>query len=320
MKKLNRPVQLHFSGDWGDAGLHRIAGWISSRLINECAPPHTRTAIWSGAGGFDAAFAVGRGDVHIGLSTPVSFLRMAFEGLGPFADEPFPGLRGLGVIPQDDRLIAVVRKSLGFTSFEDIRRARPALRVALSPDDGRLQYGFAAHAVLAAHGLPREELAGWGGTFLEAERPDGVVAFGIKGEADLVIHEAIMAPWWHQLMESGDFVILPFEDEALQGLESEYRMKRDVLKAGALPTVETDTPVLDFRDFAIFTREDLPDDVAYVIAQIIVETRHRLEAMYAHIPANRCQVTYPIEPRKVPLTDIPLHPGAERYYREAGLL
>ena len=51
-----------------------------------------------------------------------------------------------------------------------------------------------------------------------------------------------------------------------------------------------------------------------------METRGRLEAMYAHIPANRSALTYPIDAETIPLTGIPLHPGAERYYREAGLL
>lgn len=129
--ELNRPVTLSFITDWGDAGLHRMAGRISSELVRRW-PPHRRTAIWNGLGGFDASFAVGRGEVQIGLQTPVSFLRMAVDGKGPFVKEPLAALRGLGAMPQNDRLIAVARKSLGITSFEDLRRERPAVRIVLS--------------------------------------------------------------------------------------------------------------------------------------------------------------------------------------------
>lgn len=316
---LDYPIQLHFIADWGVAGLHRIAGWLSAEVLSR-TPQRTRTAIWNGLGGTDAAFAVGRGEAQIGLATPVSFCRMAVEGLGPFACEPMPHLRGLGVLPQDDRMIAVARKSLGISSFEDIRRTRPALRIAASPENGHLHYGIAAHAVLAAHGLSRDVITGWGGEFLEGDKPNEVTGFGTRGEADIVIQEAVMAPYWHEMMDSDDFVILPFEDAALDLLEAKYRMKRAVFTAGRLRGIDVDSQALEFSDFLVFGRADLPEDVAELIASILVEGRHRLEAMYAHIPSNRSALTYPIDPVKIPLTDIPLHPGAERYYREAGLM
>lgn len=83
------------------------------------------------------------------------------------------------------------------------------------------------------------------------------------------------------------------------------------------------TPIRKCRIFAIsqFAPATIfPEDVAYLIAKILVETRHRLEGMFAHIPSNRSALTYPIEPARIPETQIPLHPGAERYYREAGLI
>lgn len=318
-RTLDHPLHLHFIADWGVAGLHRIAGWLSDEVLQR-TPKHTRTAIWNGVGGSDAAFAVGRGEVQIGLSTPVSFARMALEGLGPFAHEPMPYLRGLGVLPQDDRLIAVARKSLGIFSFKDIRQTQPALRIAASRGDGNLHYGIAAHAVLEAHGLSRDVIERWGGLFLEADKPGEVTAFGTRGEADIVIQEATMAPYWHEMMESDDFVVLPFENAALDFLDAKYRMKRATLSAGSLRGVDADAQVLEFSDFLVFGRVDLPEDVAHMIASILVETRHRLEAMYAHIPSNRSALTYPIRPEKIPLTGIPLHPGAARYYRQAGLL
>jgi TRAP-type uncharacterized transport system substrate-binding protein len=50
------------------------------------------------------------------------------------------------------------------------------------------------------------------------------------------------------------------------------------------------------------------------------ERREAIERQYAHIPPHRSPVTYPLDPVKIAQTSIPLHPGAERYYRDAGVL
>ena len=77
---------------------------------------------------------------------------------------------------------------------------------------------------------------------------------------------------------------------------------------------------LDFSDFLLFCRDDFPDDVAYVIAALLCETPEILEAQYRHIPPKDSPVTYPLQPRKIAATPIPLAAGAERYYREHGYL
>jgi hypothetical protein len=51
-----------------------------------------------------------------------------------------------------------------------------------------------------------------------------------------------------------------------------------------------------------------------------VETRDLIEVQYRHLAPERSPITYPLEPKKMAQTPFPLHPGAERYYREAGLL
>jgi TRAP-type uncharacterized transport system substrate-binding protein len=64
----------------------------------------------------------------------------------------------------------------------------------------------------------------------------------------------------------------------------------------------------------------MPDDVAYLIAWCMCETREGIERTYRHIPPERSPLSYPLEPRKIASTSIPLHPGAAAYYRDAGVL
>ena len=77
---------------------------------------------------------------------------------------------------------------------------------------------------------------------------------------------------------------------------------------------------LDFSDFLVMVRADMPEDVAYLITWCMGETRAVLEAQYRHIPPERSPVSYPLDPAKMARTPIPLHPGAARYYGEHGHL
>jgi uncharacterized protein len=71
----------------------------------------------------------------------------------------------------------------------------------------------------------------------------------------------------------------------------------------------------------VIVRDDMSEDVAYRIASVMVEERAELEARYRHLPPERSPMTYPIDPYKMwQGIGAPLHPGAERYYREHGYM
>jgi TRAP-type uncharacterized transport system substrate-binding protein len=68
----------------------------------------------------------------------------------------------------------------------------------------------------------------------------------------------------------------------------------------------------------LVTTDALPDDVAYVLAWASIEEFGVLQHMYAHLTPERSPISYPVDPRLAARTPIPLHPGAERYFRKAG--
>jgi hypothetical protein len=50
----------------------------------------------------------------------------------------------------------------------------------------------------------------------------------------------------------------------------------------------------------------------------VVETRHALEAQYAHLPQDHSPVTYPLVPADLARAPVPLHPAAARAYADCG--
>ncbi len=304
---ISRSLTLHLKGDWGTANLHRVCGWLSQELTDRCGP-HTRVAIWNGRGFVDSVRAVGRGEVHVALTTPAAFATAALDGSGIYDGEAYPELRALAVIPQRDRLVVAVHKSLHINTFADLREQKPQLVLATSVGDGVNHVGMAARALLDRAGV---DVIGWGGQFLCDERPFDSFDHVIAGHANAVVHEAVMLPQWQQI--GREFAFLEVEQDVLDELWADFRWPAATVEDGYFGQ-HGGFQTLDFSDFLVLSRTDLPEDVAYAIAWVLGETREVIEQQYRHLPPERSPITYPLDPHAMGITAIPLHPGAARYY------
>lgn len=316
--RLDRAITLHMQGDWGVANLHRICGWLSAGL-GERTAAGSRFAIWNGRGGTDSIKAVAEKEVDLALFVPAGFAATVLNRRGLYEGEGIENLRALATMPQDDRLVLAVDSSYGFTTLDDIRRAKPPLRLATSPDDGVNTVGFAAARLLAAAGLSRSDIESWGGAILEGEAPGHVIPRATRGEADAVLFEAIMTPWWDDLLEARDMTFVAIDGGVLDDLERRYGWRRGTVRAGHFRGQHDAFETLDFSDFLMIARDDMPDDLAYLLAWHMCENRDGIERQYRHLPPDRSPLTYPLDPAKMARTAIPLHDGAARYYAEAGV-
>lgn len=314
-----RALQLRFQGDWGSVNLTRICGWLASEL-GDRAGAGTRSTIRTGRGMGDNLVAVGRNEVDIAVSTPAQFARLARAGKGPFADEAFPGLRAVGTVPHYDALLTALPAGLGIRSFAELREREPALRWVMSPDDGESFMGLGADLVLRASGISPEDLVSWGGELIYRERPDECVAEVVAGRANAIIHEAIMTRWWSDMAEAVDLCFLSLSGDAVEELRSELSLETIKVPAGYLKGMSEDTVAIDFSGWMVVVREDLRDDVAALLATILAETADSFEAQYRHIPVRFSPLDYPITAERLANTPIPLHPGAEGYYRSRDAL
>ena len=317
--KIDRSVTLHFKGDWGRANLHRALGWLGYELC-KLAGPHTRFAIWNGRSGLDNLQAVGRGEIDVSLVVPVSFVPMAVQGKGRFAGESFPHVRALGYVPQNDRMVMAVRSDLGIRTFEDIRAKKVPLRIAAGLDDGVSFMGLAAQMLMEANGIPRVELQSWGGRYLEYEEPRNCTAAVLRGDADAIIQEAVMNTYWTELADKVDLNFLPVTPTVREHFAREFNVPTATLPKGYLRGIDHEMEFLDFSHFLLVTTTDLAEDIAYAISWSLIERFSTLQGMYSHLPPERSAVTYPIKPKEACRTLIPLHPGSERYFRDAGHL
>jgi hypothetical protein len=297
--RLRRPVTLAFRGDWGQANMHRICGWLAQE-IGDRSPPGSQFAIWSGRGGADQIAALHAGQADIAVVTPAAAVPLLRPG----------GLCALGAIGQRDRLVAVADAALPVSTAADLAAVAGSVTVATCPDDGVNLIGFAAHKALRLAGADTEKLS-----FRYDERPFPAISAFADGDADVLITEAIMMPQWQRIAAKRPVRYLPWGDEVLTAFADEGWPSATV-EAGYLPGLAQDLRTLDFSDFALLCPLTLADEVAYLAVWCMVKTRHALEAQYAHLPPDHSPVTYPLVPADMARTPVPLHPAAAHAYAD----
>ena len=261
--------------------------------------------------GVNGARLVGSKKLDIAWLNPSVIATMAYLGKGPFR-RSLP-LRALAVFPSWDRLVVAVSGELGVRSLDELIEKRPALTVSVADNDC---VNFAIRALLKAHGLKLEHFVEWGGTVDPVARPsnprrrEGITS----GKLQLVIDEGLDS--WGQLALEHGMTFLPLSQKALTRLER-YGFRRARLAGGRLQgNIDGATEVIDYSGWPIVTHAGFPEELAYHFAAVLDRIREEIPYDCDRIPptSSLCRDT-----EEGPL-DIPLHPGAERYYREKGYL
>lgn len=269
-------------------------------------------------GDFLTPQAVANKDADVGFVTPPACVTMAYRGIGPYAKK-MENLRAVGALPHDDRMMWAVPAESNIQSIKDMKNH--PLRLVIPDKDFPVR--FAVDRVLEAYGMSVDDLKHHGWQIIEESHCLKIPTFVIEGKADALIHEGRKTPGWLELGRKRLLRYLPIDEPILLDLENRYGYKRAVLSKGMFPGIEGDVPCVDFSDWLLFTREDMPDDFIYLMTKIFVEKRERLfEFHFRNIPIEACNLTCPIDPKQVwkNVGEIPIHRGAERYYKEHGYM
>ena len=266
-------------------------------------------------------YAVGKHDVDFAITTPPVNAVLASRGLAYF-DQAYSGLRAIAVFPQNDWVTCIADAGLGVSSFGEIREQRLAVRIATNPIGEENGVSFLVEQMFRAHGITPADIAGWGGGFVEVGGAPEAARAVLEGRADIACHEYWKA--FYRLTDGKDVNFLPVTEEALNYLESSFGYRRNLIPKDVYGPGKPaqDVPAVDYSDWLVLTHANVPDRLAYLAAKVAVEDRvGGFEVLYRGRPERQRSADIPLDPEKMwRNTGVELHPGAARYYREAGLM
>ena len=291
-------------GTGGVSGVYYPTGGAICRLVNQtrketglgCSVEATGGSVYNietiRSGGL--AFGIAQSDTQA----------YAFEGTDRFADKgPFTELRSVFSL-YPEAFTVVARADAGIRSFDDLKGKRVNIG---NPGSGQRN---TMDVVMAAKGWTAADFA----LVAELKATDQSAAL-CDGQIDAMV--AVVGHPAGSIQDptaACDAVIVPVTGPEIDKLVDEFSFyRRAVIPAGLYRG--TDAAVDTFGVGAtLITSAAVPEDMVYQVVRTVFENFDQFKAMHPAFGTLDKQ-----EMVSAALT-APLHPGAARYYREAGLL
>ena len=319
----NGKTHLVFAGV--TANFPRIAVWLFQGFFQTLPRGSFRgDVMYLGDGAVTATKRVCDGQTHFAITTPAAVATMFHKGVG-LSTTPCPQLRGIFKLPQRDPLILAVREDLGIHSFEEAIEKKIPIKMSTVQDSIRA-VGWLYPEFLKAYGTTEAEVESWGGQRIGADLGGQAIAKVSSGEANFLLHEGDVPiqPAWRELNQKIPMRILTISDSVIDQLRQYGFTKYDqVLRRGQYPGVREDVTTMDYSDWIVVGDASVPDDIVYTMAQIAVERKSDFENQYRDmLPAGSKEMgQYVADPKEMwKDLGVPLHPGAEKYFKEKGLM
>ncbi len=301
-----QPVTLAFATlDTGSAWY--VYGATMAELLRKTLPPGSNIDVKPRAGGVGNPRLVAKNETPLGLGFTVTN-RWASEGKEAY-DTKLDNLRGLVGGLDTYYLVAVAARKLPIASIRDIKDKKVPIRM-FTQSVGSLGE-FAGRQLLRAAGVSYADIKGWGGSTQHVGYNVIVDAFR-DGRADVLF--AVVTPKHPSVSEivtSVEVKFIGLDPATIAALAplgyNAATMPADTFKGQMEPVRTVGFPTV------LITNKELAEPIAYTVTKTIVDNKDALVRGHAGLVEFDPKTAW--QPEKV---GIPLHPGAERVYREKG--
>ena len=290
-------------GTAGVGGMNYPVGMAMAKIWNANIKDMKAVAIAT-AGAVQNIDMIRTEDIEVAVCRANEAYR-AFNGIEKYEGKPHTWLRALTGGVMFDAKTVVALKDEGIKSISDFK----GKRVAVGPvgSGGELD----AREILAAYGLTYKDITP---EYVEASQAVDMMSDGLIQGAILGFTPGASAI--SELMVTNKVVILPIEEDGYQALKKiNPLIDKRVLKAGTYPNQDYDVETCGDPADLIITREDIPEDLVFQMTKSLYENLEGVRSVAAAVRGFGPDLV--AEPDKML---IPYHPGALKYFKEAGIL
>lgn len=232
----------------------------------------------------------------------------AFNGLGQYEDKQ-DNIAGVAVF-YSSPLQFVVRTDKGVKTFDDFILNKIPLKLSLSSKSGNSEVAF--YNLVAEYGLTKEDLEGWGCELHSIPLTDSADAFNDGIVDGLFIMASVPTPTLIKMGTNADVTMVSISEEKIEAMAENHGFSKFVVPAGSY-TYQTE----DINSFNTYTMIcaslDTSDEHVYKVTKSLIENIEYLKTIHSSLEDISTE-SFLIN------MGIPLHPGAEKYYKEFGLI
>ena len=240
--------------------------------------------------------------------TSGSSVQWMYEGSHDYAkDGGHKELRLIARVDVANYAVMMVKASTAITHLRQIKEKRLPVRVITTESTGNMP-------ILKYYGITKKELESWGGSYVRfvGTLPEDPDAFDVVIMNNLYLGGAPEMRPYYLITAKYDMRFLPMPQDLRENMVKDVGGQLVNIPTALFRGVNAPVPSVGTSARAVYAKQDLSADFAYTIAKSLDENRELFR--WTHVP-----FTY--DSRLVTkLSPVPLHSGAERYYREVGYL
>lgn len=242
-----------------------------------------------------------QGEAQVAL-TPTGTLYEGYNGEASFNGNKVENVRILaGLYPNVNHLVA--RKGAGIESIGDIAGKRIVPGATGSATEIETQRAMEAYDV-DYEALSKDFVGFTEATDLMRNKQTDV-AMVMAGVPTSAVTE---------MLSTANGMLLPYSEEAVQKLKEKYPWTMEyTIAANSYENQPEDVLTVAQNNFLVATA-DMPDEVAYDLVKSLWEGLEELKGSHAVIEQ------FDVQKALEGTSGIPIHPGAEKYYKEIGVL
>jgi TRAP-type uncharacterized transport system substrate-binding protein len=245
-----------------------------------------------------------KGPIDFGISAAAR-VQWAYKGVFDYEEEgPRRSLRHVAFIEHPGYHLIAAKKSLGIKDLGEIAKRKMKVKV-MTPNDALTR------PVLEYYGITKDKVESWGGAFVSQE-PSGCDDFDVIVYRNVHLCNIPETRGFYRVTIEHELVYFDMPDDLRKQIADRFELKLVNLPRALFRGVDRPIKTVGRSGTVVYARDDTPDDFAYLLAKSIDEQRDML--LWTNMPLS-------VDPRTVAhLPGVPLHPGAERYYKEVGYL
>lgn len=234
----------------------------------------------------------------------------AYAGAAPY-DKAYSDLRVVTALNNKAAFQFLTRDKSGITSFDQIREQKYPLKVSVNKKGSMME--LAGKAVLNAYGITYADIEKWGGK-VYYEAFNNSVPMIKTGALDAIVGiPEYPSSAYLEIASNVDVHILALSTDVIEKVSKNLGgVRRGIVPANTYPFLKNDLSTF-VTSLVVVASTSQPDDLVYGVVKAFHDNLSYYRSTYGSVNdfTSKDMTVY---------RSIPFHPGAEKFYKEVGLI
>ncbi|MGE0743637.1 MAG: TAXI family TRAP transporter solute-binding subunit [Rhodospirillales bacterium] len=310
----NKPIS--FSVDGGSAtGYFKVVAEAINAIIREVYPGSDATYKPGAPAGGILNIATGKSDiVYTGGPPEIAY---AMEGKAPFQASLKGKFLWVAKLHNGLTIHSFATKEwsdkTGVKTYKDLAAKKPAVRLGVNQLATMQSYISGPVAIFKQYGIADKDIEAWGGSFFRSNIATNLEAFR-DGKIDAIINGAFVpTATITDIARSREMVWIGGDEAEMKKAAAEWGIDQIVIPKDAYPFLTKDEPTTTVWN-VMLAGQHVSDETVYKWLKAVDTHLGRVQSIHPSLKNfdMKLAVTNP--------TQVAYHPGAEKFYREKGLL